>query len=448
LLLKTAKEVNVTLPLPELHTHLTPPFTKPVLLNVVAIIRLPLLLSCPELESGFRIVTVCSSRINLRSDGPGGTTIESGGQFNNNFAAGNGQLNSERTFVVHGTLTNFGGLRHGNGIMEISAGTVNNTGSNAVFENQFGAEIKINNGGIFRNEDDATLDIDGTITIELGQLANVGGTVNNKFFNGRINNNMGDILNSLGGTINNEIGTIIINNGTFTIGANSSVNNNGTANNSGTIDVFGVLDSSGDLLNPGTIKKQCDATITISGTFSGNAVEDVCEIGSSTWIGGNGTWNSPENWSPIGIPTSTDEIIIDGNSSKNSIVTLDVNVTIGKSIEVNSGDSLVVDAGSILDLTNATAIIDGILENGGVVKIKQSDLSQFGGSIILNHDLSIWNYDTGIWLSDGSNVSYNGTDVIIKNVNHTAIGGTMTADNVTFTLKVSGSMSIFGVRLL
>jgi len=103
----------------------------------------------------------------------GTTTIDVGGQFFNNYASGNGHLhNEEGTITVKGRLTNSGDIHQlTNGILVISDspiqnnGILDNTGSNAVFDNRSGATITIS-GTIF-NESGGTID------------NNSGGTINN-----------------------------------------------------------------------------------------------------------------------------------------------------------------------------------------------------------------------------------------------------------------------------
>src|SRR3954454_21784036 len=37
----------------------------------------------------------------------------------------------------------------------------------------------------------------------------------------------------------------------------------------------------------------------------GNAAADT-----KTWVGGSGSWHTPENWSPVGVPSPTDDAVI------------------------------------------------------------------------------------------------------------------------------------------
>ena len=45
---------------------------------------------------------------------------------------------------------------------------------------------------------------------------------------------------------------------------------------------------------------------------------------TKTWVGGaSGDFHVSSNWSPPGIPQNTDDVIIDGNTGVDAIVTLD-----------------------------------------------------------------------------------------------------------------------------
>lgn len=113
-----------------------------------------------------------------------------------------------------------------------------------------------------------------------------------------------------------------------------------------------------------------------------------------TWIGGNGNWNVDENWSPRGVPSNNHKIIIDGKNGEDSIVKLDVDFTISHTLQIDSGDKLVVnkgstlviDSGGVLDntgeLSNYGMIsnnLDGVLNNNGYISISaDSAINNFG----------------------------------------------------------------------
>jgi len=87
---------------------------------------------------------------------------------------------------------------------------------------------------------------------------------------------------------------------------------------------------------------------------------------TKTWVGGTGVWSEGSNWSPTGVPASTDVIIIDDNGGTDSVVTLDINFTLEGSLLIEYGDTLVISAG--VDLINDGTINNlGTIDNNGAI---------------------------------------------------------------------------------
>src|SRR5688500_12608134 len=62
---------------------------------------------------------------------------------------------------------------------------------------------------------------------------------------------------------------------------------------------------------------------------------------AATWNGGNGTWNTPANWTG-GVPdTAGETAVIDGGKPGASAVTLDISVNIA-SFNIDAGDALTI----------------------------------------------------------------------------------------------------------
>ena len=82
----------------------------------------------------------------------------------------------------------------------------------------------------------------------------------------------------------------------------------------------------------------------------------------STWNAGTGNWNTAANWSPVGVPNSTStNVFIDNSALVNSIVTLNINATIG---------NLSIAAGDTLRMANGRALtFGGILSNAGTLEM-------------------------------------------------------------------------------
>jgi len=103
------------------------------------------------LENSGGTVTVTSTGI-FENNGlynnlfTGTTTIDVGGDFNNNYALGNAHFHNEATVTVKGEFMNYGDIHQlQNGVFVIkdtavvNNGALHNIGSNAVFDNRLGA---------------------------------------------------------------------------------------------------------------------------------------------------------------------------------------------------------------------------------------------------------------------------------------------------------------------
>ncbi|MFC1909260.1 Ig-like domain-containing protein, partial [Chloroflexota bacterium] len=129
------------------------------------------------------------------------------------------------------------------------------------------------------------------------------------------------------------------------------------------------------------------------------------QAATKTWIGGTGFWDDDANWSPEGVPTSTDQIIIDGDGLTYSVVTLNFGFDIGGSLTIDEGDTLVISAGSTLTngslINNYGTIISdsggSIFNDGGTVN--SYGIINNGGSFSTSTASFINNY--GIITNDG-----------------------------------------------
>ncbi|MGI9516225.1 MAG: beta strand repeat-containing protein [Pirellulaceae bacterium] len=108
-----------------------------------------------------------------------------------------------------------------------------------------------------------------------------------------------------------------------------------------------------------------------------------------TWSGGTGDWSNSLKWSPNGVPNnagSTYDVEIDGGLAGASTVTLDQNATID-TLDVSTGDELMIDNGNTLNIAQGTVINDGTITIGGTngdTGLIVSDGSQISGSGIIN----------------------------------------------------------------
>ena len=138
---------------------------------------------------------------------------------------------------------------------------------------------------------------------------------------------------------------------------------------------------------------------------------------TKTWVGYTNDWNTSSNWSPTGIPNSTDDIVIPSVPlGGNSLIISSGNYNINR-LTINSSGSLTISGGTLvlknaclindtlnissgkLDLgTNTQKItVDGgtVNQSGGIVSTKDMELkngatyNQSNGEFQISHDLKV-----------------------------------------------------------
>jgi len=253
----------------------------------------------------------------------GGTvTLDQGGQFNTNFAAGNAHFNNEQgTFTVNGSFTNLGDAHQStNGVMEIS-GTLTNTGDDAFFDNRIGANVTLLSGGTLDNLAGAKFDNKSGATLtNKDDVINDGAIINS----GTLSNNSGaNITNNNGSSLTNNSGATIVNNSGATLRNNpgSTLTNN-----------FGA-----------TITNDFGATITNIGTTINNGVILEC---------GTYTGNLP---TPNGLVTC----II----TEDTTISQDLTYPCGFTLTVNSGFVYTIDGDSTVTVCGPVTVKD----DGGIL---------------------------------------------------------------------------------
>ena len=110
-----------------------------------------------------------------------------------------------------------------------------------------------------------------------------------------------------------------------------------------------------------TINSVSDTNCTgLATNFTGSGII----VGSKTWNGSsNVNWNNAANWSPNGIPTSSDCVTI-ATSSNNPIISGTNYSAFAKSITVNNGASLTVNS------SNNLIVTDKITNNSGAINFQ------------------------------------------------------------------------------
>ena len=128
-----------------------------------------------------------------------------------------------------------------------------------------------------------------------------------------------------------------------TIDANRYIDINPTTGWTGQTDVEVQVQDTGGLTDSDTFR------VTVS------AAAD------KTWNGSVSTdWHTADNWTPAGVPTSGDDVLIPNVARDPVISAGDAQV-----------DGLIIDPGAVLDLTDRTLTVEGTLTNNGTLKQTQ-----------------------------------------------------------------------------
>src|SRR4051812_18718120 len=116
---------------------------------------------------------------------------------------------------------------------------------------------------------------------------------------------------------------------------------------------------------------------------AGNAAADT-----KTWVGGGGNWHTPANWSPVGVPSATDDVVIAAGTP--SISTGDaavgsIDLTSGLSVD---GRTLTVGAtatsaiAATVSLTSATLRLNGTTTwSAGNIQITNAGVVENAGQL-------------------------------------------------------------------
>jgi len=198
-------------------------------------------------------------------------------------------------------------------------------------------------------------------------------------------------------------------------------------------------------------------------TLSGSAV-----LAQKTWTGATSTaWNTATNWSPSGVPSPTDDVIIPSAAANQPVVSGTI-TPVCKNLTINAGASLAITAttsNNALLTASGNATINGALSIGGVIgktgKLvvvnvtwgSAASMSGFlGGSMEVSGN---WEFSTGSTISMGlCGVTFKGsttTQIVSKSSNSSFSNVTISKTGSqavqigatsTSTLKFGGSVTI------
>ncbi|MCP9762692.1 Ig-like domain-containing protein [Lacihabitans soyangensis] len=104
---------------------------------------------------------------------------------------------------------------------------------------------------------------------------------------------------------------------------------------------------------------------------------------TKTWVGGTvgnlTSWHEPNNWSPSGVPTATDAVLLNSNTTNDPIIS---SAAVAKSIDIsNGGCPLTVQSTGSLTLSNVgnpINISQGSITNNGTITATNTRASQPG----------------------------------------------------------------------
>ena len=179
------------------------------------------------------------------------------------------------------------------------------------------------------------------------------------------------------------------------------------------------------------------ANFTLTGTTACNAT------GAAIWIGGaSGSWNTPSNWSPNGVPNSATVTVCIDDGSAPAAVTLDGGITVG---------NLVIDAKSSLTINNGIDLqVTQSIYNAGQITVSASNLGtalSVDGAVVLTGGGNVTLTNGNAWIrQDASNST-------LTNVNNTISGagqiGTAGGTNLSgFVNQAAGTVNATGNALL
>ena len=158
------------------------------------------------------------------------------------------------------------------------------------------------------------------------------------------------------------------------------------------------------------------------------AYNGVCSGHSYVWNGSSSTtWSTANNWTPSGTPTSTDDVVIPGSTTRAPTVTASttvntINFTGNNTITVNSGVNLTTNSGFTINSTvtsanvtfvgsSASTILEfssSIFANFGTFSLSGTGLFQIdnNGSYIYNSGTFTAGSNATLYLQGGGNVTH------------------------------------------
>ncbi|HND50955.1 MAG TPA: hypothetical protein PLV92_01110, partial [Pirellulaceae bacterium] len=177
------------------------------------------------------------------------------------------------------------------------------------------------------------------------------------------------------------------------------------------------------------------ATLALSNNSSSAATTQSADERTVRWLGGDGNWSSPSNWSAGRIPTADDDVIID-DIGRTSSIRIDAGEVVVRSL--NSSENLEIATGASLNVLGDSTV------SGSLVARPGATLAAFGPAAVLRA--------TGSTDIDGANLYATlGGRLFLVNATtyeHAATSAnqhrTVRAEGIGSTIDLSGVTAISG----
>lgn len=349
----------------------------------------------------------------------GSANLEISGTLTNNSSSAAFITSTNSIIEISGSYNLNGGVFTHNGLMTFTGNGVSLTNnSSGVITTINGSIIFEGNNSSFVNNN-GTMTVNGSVTFE-GNGSTV--TANSPI---TINGALNTTGNNTSLTINGS-GTLNVNGEINISGNGTSVTNNGNLNINGEITVSGggsnsfTNNGSGSITGSGTVTLPSGTTVNQFGTVNGSTSSQGGTISSGTtnnlgnsssinpnktWNGSLTTdWNTAGNWTPNGVPMSTDNISIPPSLSRypvfsgDSLIISTLNIQ-GGSVTISGAyveilgrvwgsSGFITNNNTILNFTGNRTIKDTIRFNSGKQTIGSLYISRLG-NIFLNDTVQV-----------------------------------------------------------
>ncbi|UFH56376.1 hypothetical protein [Spirosoma sp. KNUC1025] len=172
-----------------------------------------------------------------------------------------------------------------------------------------------------------------------------------------------------------------------------------------------------------------------------------------TWTGGSTNWNVSSNWSPAGVPTAADNVVIPSAPANDPIVSTTV---VANSVEVQSGASLSITSGGRLQIDESKPISGsttafynvGTVSNQGQIVISAGSFSfgdygirnvgtitnRVGGIIAIEKPTNLPN--STCFFNDGGTVANEGQVLL-----GTAFNSTFPSNSSSYSIRNTGNFT-------